>query len=280
MPRKKNAAPKIESEIAFIEPPAPDEGTIPEPKEHFQLPARFGAAPVDEAPLGWEVETRRREFKVTKFQHAYPTIRLPFQEVQRVEFGHNDQYLAENEKDRKLRELFPTSANRLFYTRAGIFYNQGQLCTAGSRVLVERSILDQFQTMLVEAVQKVKVGDGLAEGAQMGPLVSEEQLTRVLGYYVEQGKADGATLSTGEAALTARLFHVPHRFHHREPEQRDCARRNFWPGRHPHPLRLRRACHRHRQQFGLWPGGRGVDADSVDRTERFVWGLIQTIDKS
>ncbi len=52
--------PKIEAEIAFIEPPAPDEGTIPEQKEHFQLPTRFGAVPIDEAPLGWEIETRSR----------------------------------------------------------------------------------------------------------------------------------------------------------------------------------------------------------------------------
>jgi acyl-CoA reductase-like NAD-dependent aldehyde dehydrogenase len=84
--------------------------------------------------------------------------------------------------------------------RAGIFYNQGQLCTAGSRVLVERSILDQFQALLVEVAQKVKVGDGLEEGTQMGPLVSEEQLTRVLGY-IAQGKADGAALSTGGSRL-------------------------------------------------------------------------------
>ncbi len=101
--------------IAFIEPPEAGEGGIPEQKEHFQLPTRFGAVPVDEAPLGWAVETRRREVKVTKFQHAYPTIRLPFQEVQRVEFGHNDDFLAENEKSRKLKELFPTGANRLFF---------------------------------------------------------------------------------------------------------------------------------------------------------------------
>jgi DNA modification methylase len=79
------------------------------------LPVRFGAVPVDKAPLGWEVETRRPEFKVTKFQHAYPAIRLPFQEVQRVEFGHNKEFLAANEKDPKLRELFPTGANRLFF---------------------------------------------------------------------------------------------------------------------------------------------------------------------
>lgn len=111
---KKNQ-PVERAEIAFIQPPGPDEVEIPEQKQHFDLPVRFGAVPVDKAPLGWEVETRRAEYKVTKFQHAYPAIRLPFQEVQRVEFGHNKEFLAANEKDPKLRELFPTGANRLFF---------------------------------------------------------------------------------------------------------------------------------------------------------------------
>jgi DNA modification methylase len=112
-----SAKPALEedTEISFIEPPPEDEVEIPDQKEHYQLPTRFGAVPVDEAPLGWEVETRRRQTKVTKFQHAYPTIRLPFQEVQRVEFGHCDEFLAKNEQDPKLRELFPTGANRLFF---------------------------------------------------------------------------------------------------------------------------------------------------------------------
>jgi DNA modification methylase len=105
----------VAPEISFIEPPAADEAQIPEQKQHFQLPTRFGAVPVDEAPLGWEVETRPREVKVTKFQHAYPTIRLPFQEVQRVAFGHSEHFLAENEKHPKLRALFPAGANRLFF---------------------------------------------------------------------------------------------------------------------------------------------------------------------
>ena len=113
-PSAKSAVP-AETEISFIEPPAPDEVEIPEQKQHYQLPTRFGAVPVDEAPLGWEVETLRRETKVTKFQHAYPTIRLPFQEVQRVEFGHGDDFRAKSEQDPKLRELFPTGANRLFF---------------------------------------------------------------------------------------------------------------------------------------------------------------------
>jgi hypothetical protein len=105
---------RTEPEITFIEPPVP-EVEIPEQREFYQLPVRFGAVPVDEAPLGWEVETRPRETKVTRFQHAYPTIRLPFQEVQRVEFGHTEEFLKQNERDPKLRELFPTGANRLFF---------------------------------------------------------------------------------------------------------------------------------------------------------------------
>jgi len=114
MPRNKKSVPEA-TEIAFIEPPAPDENSIPEQKVHFALPVRFGAVPVDEAPLGWEVEMGRREPKETRFQHAYPTIRLPFQEVQRIEFGHNAQFLAQNKNDLKLRELFPTGANRIFF---------------------------------------------------------------------------------------------------------------------------------------------------------------------
>jgi DNA modification methylase len=103
------------AEISFIEPPAPDEVQLPDQKQHFELPVRFGAVPVDKAPLGWEVETRRAEFKVTKFQHTYPTIRLPFQEVQRVEFGHSKDFLNLNETNPKLRELFPSGSNRLFF---------------------------------------------------------------------------------------------------------------------------------------------------------------------
>ncbi len=114
-------------------------------------------------------------------------------------------------------ELGGKSANILFAdanlkravrgVQAGIFYNQGQLCTAGSRVLVERSVFEQVQSMLVEAAQKTKVGDGLEEGTQMGPLVSEEQRERVLGY-VEKGRAEGAALVTGGTRLDRPGFFV------------------------------------------------------------------------
>ena len=97
--------------------------------------------------------------------------------------------------------------------QAGIFYNQGQLCTAGSRVLVERKIFDEFQALLVDLAQKVKVGPGLDEGVQMGPLVSAEQLTRVLGF-VDQGQAEGGHLITGGNRLDRPGFFIaPTVFH-------------------------------------------------------------------
>jgi acyl-CoA reductase-like NAD-dependent aldehyde dehydrogenase len=91
---------------------------------------------------------------------------------------------------------------------AGIFYNQGQLCTAGSRVLVEKGVFHEFQTQLAEAAQKIKIGDGLEEGTQMGPLVSEEQLDRVLGY-VSGAPTEGATLIMGGARLERPGYFVP-----------------------------------------------------------------------
>jgi len=64
----KKHVPVERAEIAFIEPPGPDEVEIPEQKQHFKLPARFGAVPLDSEPLGWSVETRPAEFKRTKFR--------------------------------------------------------------------------------------------------------------------------------------------------------------------------------------------------------------------
>ena len=93
-------------ELKFIEPEI-EEIDIPEQKEFYELPVRFGAIPLDEAPLGWEVETRRKQTKITKFEHAFPKIRLPFQEVFREDFGHSDEF----EKN----PLFPTGSNRLFF---------------------------------------------------------------------------------------------------------------------------------------------------------------------
>ena len=77
-----------------------------------------------------------------------------------------------------------------------IFYNAGQACTAGSRLLVEESVRDEFVEKLLARAGKLTAGDPLDPKTRLGPLVSQEQMDRVLGY-VAQGKAEGAELLTG-----------------------------------------------------------------------------------
>jgi acyl-CoA reductase-like NAD-dependent aldehyde dehydrogenase len=77
-----------------------------------------------------------------------------------------------------------------------IFYNTGQCCTAGSRLLVHRAVHDQLLDKLVERAKKLQPGNPLDPKTRVGPLISEEQLKRVLGY-IETGTGEGASLLTG-----------------------------------------------------------------------------------
>jgi aldehyde dehydrogenase (NAD+) len=84
---------------------------------------------------------------------------------------------------------------------SAIFYNTGQCCTAGSRLLVHDSVKDELLSRLVERAGKLQPGDPLDPKTKLGPLISEQQLERVLGY-VEQGRSEGAELLVGgERAL-------------------------------------------------------------------------------
>jgi gamma-glutamyl-gamma-aminobutyraldehyde dehydrogenase len=76
-----------------------------------------------------------------------------------------------------------------------VFWNQGQVCSSNSRLLVERSIHDDFVSRLLDRVRGIRLGDQLDPGTKMGPLVDETQLERVLGY-IERGRGE-ATLAVG-----------------------------------------------------------------------------------
>ena len=78
----------------------------------------------------------------------------------------------------------------------GIFYNQGEVCTAASRLLVERSIKDEFVARVVEAGRRMQPRHPLEPGAPMGAMVDEIQTRRVLGF-IDKGVADGAKLVLG-----------------------------------------------------------------------------------
>jgi acyl-CoA reductase-like NAD-dependent aldehyde dehydrogenase len=77
-----------------------------------------------------------------------------------------------------------------------IYFNTGQACNAGSRLFVHRDQFDDVVSDLAEAAKRAKVGPGLEEGTELGPVVSEEQLERVLGY-IEAGRDAGADVVTG-----------------------------------------------------------------------------------
>jgi len=77
-----------------------------------------------------------------------------------------------------------------------IFYNHGQVCTAGSRLYVQRARYDDVVGEVAKRAEKMKLGAGMSPDTQMGPLVSEQQLQRVCGY-IESGKQQGARLVAG-----------------------------------------------------------------------------------
>ncbi len=79
-----------------------------------------------------------------------------------------------------------------------IFYNTGQICAAGSRAFVQRSIYDKMLTALAEKAQALRIGPGVDPESELGPLISGKQLDRVSGY-VESGLEAGAKLITGGA---------------------------------------------------------------------------------
>ncbi|WP_397536858.1 aldehyde dehydrogenase family protein [Rummeliibacillus pycnus] len=84
----------------------------------------------------------------------------------------------------------------------GIYCGSGQVCSAGSRILVEESIYNRFVDRFVERAKQIKVGSGLADGTEMGPLVSQQHLEKVLSY-IEIGKEEGARVICGGNRITA-----------------------------------------------------------------------------
>lgn len=78
----------------------------------------------------------------------------------------------------------------------GIFYGKGEVCCAGSRLFVERSVRDQFTEKLVQRAQRLQPGDPLDPKTRLGALVSREQMNVVL-RYIDIGCSEGAQLLTG-----------------------------------------------------------------------------------
>src|SRR5262249_28278582 len=81
-------------------------------------------------------------------------------------------------------------------TASAIFYNQGQCCTAGSRLFAHKSVYDRVVNGVVAEAGKMKVGHGLDPTVTLGPLVSNEQYERVTGF-LQSGRTEGAEVAVG-----------------------------------------------------------------------------------
>jgi aldehyde dehydrogenase (NAD+) len=90
---------------------------------------------------------------------------------------------------------------------AGIFFNAGQVCSAGSRVLVQEKVYDEVVERLAARAKSLRMGDTLDRGTSLGPVISEKQMKSILDY-VDIGQKEGADLVTGGERIGKRGFFI------------------------------------------------------------------------
>ena len=113
------------------------------------------------------------------------------------------------------------------------FGTSGQRCTAASRILVQREVIDEFTKRIVAAAKKLRLGDGLLPETDLGPVINSEQLHRIHDY-VEIGKAEGARLLCGgeiatDGDLAKGSFYRPTVFGDVDPQMRIAQEEIFGP---------------------------------------------------
>ncbi|MCM2390622.1 aldehyde dehydrogenase [Streptomyces albipurpureus] len=115
----------------------------------------------------------------------------------------------------------------------GIFSSQGQACVAGSRLFVHRSVHDEFVARIVEAAERLVIGDPTAEGTHMGPLISDSHRTKVESY-VHLAADEGGRIRTGGGrpsggALSDGYYYLPTVITGLDPASRVCQEEIFGP---------------------------------------------------
>lgn len=115
----------------------------------------------------------------------------------------------------------------------GVFLHSGQVCSAGTRLIVEESIADEFVAAVAARAAKITMGDGLDPASETGPLVSEQHRDKVEGY-VQLGISEGARLVTGGArpedpALADGYFYLPTIFDRCDRSMRIVSEETFGP---------------------------------------------------
>jgi betaine-aldehyde dehydrogenase len=113
-----------------------------------------------------------------------------------------------------------------------VFFNSGECCVSGSRLLVQDAIADALLERLVQGARRLRVGMPLQEGSEIGAMIHQGHLEKVLGY-IEAGKREGARLLTGgqrvDGELAAGLFVAPTIFDGVQPQMRIFREEIFGP---------------------------------------------------
>ncbi|WP_187435063.1 aldehyde dehydrogenase family protein [Bradyrhizobium cytisi] len=112
---------------------------------------------------------------------------------------------------------------------SGIFFNAGQVCSAGSRVLVQEKAYDEVVERLAARAKSIRIGDPLDRKTALGPVISEKQMKSILDF-VDIGRAEGATLVTGGEKVGDRGYFIsPAVFANVEHEMRISQEEIFGP---------------------------------------------------
>jgi phenylacetaldehyde dehydrogenase len=113
-----------------------------------------------------------------------------------------------------------------------IFFNHGQCCCAGSRLMIHKKIFDKVVAGVADQAKSIKLGPGLDPVTQMGPLVSDEQFQRVTGY-IRSGVEEGAEVVVGgkKRVRQWRLFCSTNGPNQDQSDHEGRARRDLWPSR-------------------------------------------------
>jgi acyl-CoA reductase-like NAD-dependent aldehyde dehydrogenase len=112
---------------------------------------------------------------------------------------------------------------------SGVFFNAGQVCSAGSRILVQRAVYDEVVERLATRAKSIRLGDPAQRDTHMGPVISEKQMQSILDY-VDIGKQEGASLVTGGKRTGARGYFIePTVFANVEHEMRISQEEIFGP---------------------------------------------------